>query len=190
MTLFSNHAFVAKLVTAASTAMLMMTSAQARETQEIGKLTANFGGETITQPTVVAKDKKSTFNTAFLFVQEVGFSALSLAGHTGGGQRLGIEADFHALQPGPKTPPINLTISYIPPRSKAYWTSDEAPKPAKIAFTTLEIKGDEGRAVGMYQAVLCHAASIGAEPDTKNCRPIEGTFDTKFFVEKPKPRRK
>lgn len=124
-------------------------------------------------------------STAFLFVQQTGFSSLSLAGYSDDNSRLGIEVSYLALQFIPETTPINVTISYSPPRpSKEFWTSDDAPNPATLIFTTFETKGNEGRVVGTYQAELCRAESIEAEPDTGNCRPIEGTFDSMFFVEK------
>lgn len=182
--MFSNYAFAAKLVTAVSALMLMMTPAHALNTEEIGKLTARFGGETITQPTVLVKGSEKE-STAFLFVQQAGFSNLSLSGYSGDNSRLGIEVSYFALQPTPETKPIDVTISYSPPRpSKEFWTSEGAPNPAKITFTTFETNGYEGRVVGTYQAELCRAESIGSEPDTGNCRPIEGIFDSMFFVEK------
>ncbi len=87
-------------------------------------------------------------------------------------------------QPGPQTAPIELTITYAPKGTKEYWTSMDAPTPGKITLTTLERKGNEGRAVGTFKALLCFAKDYSSGPDTKNCRPIDGSFDTKFFVEK------
>lgn len=182
--MLSHYVFAAKRVTAVSVLMLVMTPAQALTTEEVGKLTANFGSETITQPTVLVKGEEKG-NTAFLFVQQVGFSSLSLSGYSSDNSRLGIEVSYFALQPTPETTPTDVTISYSPPSpSKEFWTSDDAPNPATITFTTFDTNGNEGRVVGTYQAELCRAESIGSEPDTGNCRPIEGTFDSMFFVEK------
>lgn len=182
--MFANHAYAPKLAAVASTFLLITAPAQAFETEAIGKLTANFGGEAITQPTVHIKSGKEKSNTAFLFVQKVGFSSLSLAGYSPDNKRLGIDVSYMSLQPGPKTAQIEQTITYAPGGSTAFWTSDGAPKPARITFTTFETKGNEGRAVGTFEALVCYVKTPTAEPDTKNCRPIEGSFDTKFFVEK------
>lgn len=182
MAMIPNHAFAAKLVTAASALMLVTTPAQALKTEEIGKITATFESKTITQSTVLVKGKEKG-NTAYLLLTG-SFSNLNLAGYSKDNSRLGIEVDYLSLQPTAETTPLSVTISYIPPRpGKEFWTSDEAPTPAQITFTTFETQGEEGRVAGTYQAELCRAESIGAEPDTSNCRPIEGTFDSKFFVE-------
>ena len=182
MTNFSSKSYV--LTLAAMSPMMMLSTAQAFETQEIGKLKANFGGEKIEQPTVRVKSGKDDSNTAFLFVQKVGVSSLSLAGYSLDNKRLWIDVSYMSMQPGPTTAPMNLTITYAPAGDQGHWTSDEAPTPAKITFTTFESKGKEGRAVGSFKAQLCYAKNLGADADIKNCRPIEGSFDTKFFVEK------
>lgn len=179
-----NYAFAAKLGTVVCAFMLLIAPAQAMKTEEIGKLTANFAGETITQPTVLVKGEEKG-NTAFLFVQQAGFSSLSLAGYSADNSRLGIDVSYFSLQPTPETTPMDVTITYSPPRpSKGFWTSGEAPHSATITFTTFETNGNQGRVVGTYQAQLCRAESIGSEPDTDNCRPIEGTFDSRYFIEK------
>lgn len=184
MTIFSSHACAPKLAALVATLLLVVTPAQAFETEAIGKLTANFGGEAITQPTVHIQSGKEKSNTAFLFVQKVGFSNLSLSGYSADNKRLGIDVSYMSLQPGPKTAQIEQTVTYASGGSTAFWTSDGAPKPAKITFTTFETKGNEGRAIGKFEALVCYVKTPTAEPDTKNCRPIEGSFDTKFFVEK------
>ena len=45
MTIFSSHACAPKLAALVATLLLVVTPAQAFETEAIGKLTANFGGE-------------------------------------------------------------------------------------------------------------------------------------------------
>jgi hypothetical protein len=86
--------------------------------------------------------------------------------------------------PGPATAPINLTVTYSPKGNKQHWTSEDSPTPVGVTFSTLEIAGDEGRAVGIFAAMLCYAEDHETGGDPGNCRPIEGRFDTRFFVEK------
>ena len=172
-----------KLAAVVGTLLLATTAAQALDTEEIGKLKANFGGEKIEQPTVRVKSGKDNSNTAFLFVQKVGISSLSLAGYRLDNKRLGIEVSYMSMKPGTKTAPMDLTITYAPKGDKGHWTSDGASTPAKITLTTFENNGKEGRAVGSFKAQLCYAKTLSSGADTQNCRPIEGSFDTKFFVE-------
>ena len=164
--------------------MILTTPALALEIKEIGKIKANFGGETITQPTVLAQRNGKASPTAFLILPGAGISSLNLAGYSRDNKRLGLEVTYMTEQPGPKTAPIDLTITYAPKGTEEYWTSMNAPTPGKITFTTFERKGNEGRAVGNFKALLCYTKDHSSGPDAKNCRPIEGSFDTKFFVEK------
>lgn len=164
--------------------MILTTPALAFEIKEIGKIKANFGGETITQPTIIAKQGSKSSATASLIVPGGGFSALSFSGYSRDNKRLGLEASFKTERPEPQSVPYDLTITYAPKGTKEHWTSDGAPTPAKITFTTLETKSKEGRAVGTFKALLCYAKNHESGPDTKNCRPIEGSFETKLFVEK------
>jgi len=158
--------------------------ALAFETEEIGTLQATFDGESIVQPTVIAKSEDETSATAFLAVIGGGMSSLSLAGYTPDNKRLGIDATYMVEEPGPESVPIDLTITYVPEGTAEHWTSEEAPTPASITFTTFEADGDEGRVVGTFTAVLCHAEDYGSGADPDNCHPIEGSFDTRFFVER------
>ena len=181
----SKGALVPKLAGIISTLMILMTPALAAQSEEIGKIKANFGGETIVQSTVIAKRDGKASATAYMILPGAGVSSLNLVGAYGpANQRLSIELTYMTEQPGPKTVPIDLTISYSPKGTKEHWTSEDAPTPGKITFTTLERKGQEGRAVGTFKALLCYAKGHGSGIDTKNCRPIEGSFETKFLVEK------
>lgn len=173
-----------KLVVIISSQMLLAMPALAFEIEEIGKIKATFGSETIMQPTVLAKQGPESSATASLILPGAGFSALSFSGYSVDNKRLGLELSYKTERPDPKTVPYDLTITYSPKGNKAHWTSEGAPSPAKVTFTTLETKGKEGRAVGSFKALLCYAESLASDPDMKNCRPIEGSFDTKIFVGK------
>lgn len=163
--------------------MALAMPALAFEIEEIGSIKADFDGEAITQPTVLAKQEGKASATAFLFLPGGGMSGLSLAGYSRDNKRLGLEVSYMTERPDPQTVPIDLTITYAPKGTKEHWTSEDAPTPVEITFTTLETKGEEGRAIGTFKAILCYAENYDSGSDTGNCRPIEGRFETKIFIE-------
>lgn len=171
-----------------STALLLVllvfaTPAPAFEIEEIGTIEATFGDESIVQPTVLARDGDEASGTAFLFLGGGGFSSFSLAGYSADNRRLGLEVDYMTEEPSPETAPLGLTITYAPEGKQEHWTSEDAPSAPSVTFTTFEFADGEGRAAGSFAAVLCYAADYESGADTGNCRPIEGRFDTRFFVE-------
>ena len=172
-----------KISTLLFTLGALTTPALAFEIEEIGLLQATFGEESITQPTVIAKADGQISPTAFLNVLGGGFSSLSLTGFNADNTRLDIGATFQADVPGPQTAAFQLDIQFKTPKEKGYWTSDGATTAASIAFTMLAHDGTEGRAVGNFNGALCYAEDYGSDADTNNCRPIAGSFDTRFFVE-------
>jgi hypothetical protein len=152
------------------------------ETEDIGMIEATFNGEAITQPTVIARDGADAQATATLFL--IGpFSDLSIAGFSLDNRRLGVDVQYMSQQPGPETTPMSLTITYDPPGPGGLWTSDDAPAPPSVTVTTLQIEGEEGRAIGSFAAVLCYAEGYEAAADIANCHLIEGRFDTRIRVE-------
>jgi hypothetical protein len=169
-------AFLALLATA--------TPILAFETEEIGSIEALFDGETIVQPTVLARDGDEAQATAFMFLGGA-FANLNIVGYNSAdNKRLSVEVDYMAEQPGPQTAPMGVTISYAPRGGAVRWTSDGAPSVPAVTFTTLEADGEEGRAVGTFAAELCYSEDYEDEGDPANCRSIEGRFDTRFFVER------
>lgn len=168
-------AFLALLATA--------TPILAFETEDIGMIEANFDGENIAQPTVLARDGDEAQATAFMFLTGM-TAALSIAGYSTDNARLSVELDFMTEQPGPQTAPLGVTISYDPPGSGGFWTSEDAPSAPAVTFTTLEANDEEGRAVGTFSAQLCFAEGYEGGGDPANCRMTEGRFDTRFFVER------
>ncbi|MDM7931520.1 hypothetical protein [Tabrizicola sp.] len=157
--------------------------ALAFEIEEIGTIEATFDGESISQPTVMVRDGDVEQATAFLFLAGAGISAFSVSGYSADNKRLSVEVNFLAEDIGPATAPFGLTISYAPEGTALHWTSEEAPTPPSVTFSTLEIVGNEGRATGTFAALLCYAEGYESGGDPENCRPIEGRFDTPFFVE-------
>jgi hypothetical protein len=172
-----------KLAAALCTLVCFGSPIRAFEIEEIGTIEATFDGERIAQPTVMVSDGDVTQATAFLFLPGAGFSAFSMSGYSADNKRLSVEVDFMAEDIGPATAPFGVTISYAPEGTALHWTSEDAPTPPSVTFSTLEIVGDEGRAAGTFAALLCYAEGYESGGDPENCRPIEGSFDTPFFVE-------
>lgn len=172
-----------KLAPALCMFMGVASPALAFEIEEIGTIEATFDGERIAQPTVMVRDGDESQATAFLFLVGAGFSAFSVSGYSADNKRLSVEVDFMAEDIGPATAPFGLTISYAPEGTALHWTSEDAPTPPSVTFSTFEIVGGEGRAVGTFAALLCYAEGYESGGDPENCRPIEGRFDTPFFVE-------
>ena len=157
----------------------------ALEIEEIGRIEARFGDEDISLPTVIARSGGEADATAFMMFPGGGFADLSLAGVSMDSRaRLDLNLSYMSASPDLQTAPLSGDIAYTPAETSGYWTSEDAPTPAVITFTTLTIAGEEGRATGRFTAQLCFAEDYGAEPDPGNCRPIEGSFDTPFAVER------
>ncbi|WP_145953471.1 hypothetical protein [Oceaniglobus indicus] len=169
-----------KLALQMALAIAVTTPAAAWEVEEIGTITATFGDETMQQPTVIVTSGDEVSPTAYMIRTIGNFSSLNLM--TGDGNFV-IEADYMTHAPGPDTAPISAAVTYAPAGWTQMWLSDGAPEPLEVTFTTLEIEGDAGHATGTFRGVLCFADGMGAEADPGNCRAIEGTFDTPFFIE-------
>lgn len=155
--------------------------ALAWEVEEIGTVTATFADKTFERPTVIVTDGDDVSPTAYMILTVGNFSSLSLM--TGDGNFV-VEADFMTHAPGPETDPVSTNVAYAPEGWTQYWLSEGAPEPLEITFTTLTIEGDEGHAAGSFRGVLCFADGLGAEADPDNCRPIEGAFDSPFFIDR------
>lgn len=165
---------------------VLATPTLALEIEEIGRIDADFGGEIITQPTVRVTEGDEAESTAFLFDAGGGFSSLSISGYSPDRARIDISAEFYPEMPHADAQPIALEISYAPDGTAKRWvTLDEAADGGKIAFTTLKIEGDQGHVTGTFSGTLCYSEDYAGTPDANNCRPIEGSFDTPFTIEKP-----
>lgn len=160
------------------------SSVLAMEIEEIGSIDADFGGQAISQPTVIATDGDESSSSAFLFLPGGGFSSLSLSGFSMDNARLGIDLTYMSETPGPDTVPIDVTITFSPEGTGQHWTSQDAPSAVTIAFTTFAAAGEAGQVIGTFHAVLCYAEGYESEPDTTNCRPIQGSFDTPIVIER------
>ena len=163
--------------------LFLASPVMATEIEEIGTVQTTFDGESITLPTVLATRDDERSPTAYLFRQGAGFSHLTVSSYSPGNPRVFVEVDYFAETPGRETAPYFVAVIYDPPGTRQHWTSEEAPTPPSVTFTTLDIESDEGRAVGTFKALLCLAEDYGAEADLDNCRNIEGSFDTRFFIE-------
>jgi hypothetical protein len=164
---------------------VLATPALAFEIEEIGTIEATFDGESIAQPVVIARNNGDEDATAFMMSPGGGFTAFTLGGLNIDNMALGLVlgVEYFPSPPIPETVPVSVEITYKQTGDSGHWTSDEAPTAPSVTFTTLEFEGGEGRAAGSFAAVLCYAEDYGSGADTGNCRPIEGRFDTRFFVE-------
>jgi hypothetical protein len=66
---------------------------------------------------------------------------------------------------------------------RSFWTSGEAPEPARITFDRLDTEADDLHASGTFEALLCLVSDGDDEADTGICRPISGHFDTDLVRE-------
>lgn len=164
------------------TFVVLAAPAVAFETEEIGILQAAFDGKAIALPTLMVKSDDEEQAMAFLHIIG-GFSNLSLTGLGMDNARLDISAGFMFDTPSPNAPVFELTIDYAPTGTGQHWTSEEVPNPPTITFTTLEFDEVEGRAAGTFAGEVCYADGYGTDADPDNCKPIEGSFDTQFFME-------
>ena len=166
--------------------MIFATPALAMDAEQIGMLTATFGDVQIAQPTVILQDDGKDSSTAYLLQVGGGISALNFFGYMADNSRLDVSMTYMVDVPDATSAPIDMTIDYTAASAGgSRWTSDEAPTPPTITFTTLDFDGATGQAIGRFAGVLCFAETYGSEPDTGNCRPIEGTVDTRFVLEQP-----
>lgn len=153
------------------------------EIEEIGTLQATFNGQRIVQPTVIGNGEGKSGATAVLIQLGDDPSLLSLGGFSPDNKRLGINVTYTVEDPDLLTTPMDLTITYVPTGSVEHWTSEAAPSPPEITFTTLEVGAEKGHATGWFTGLLCFTEGYESASDPDNCRPIEGSFETMFFVE-------
>ncbi len=176
--------FVMKFTAVVCTLVLLAAPALALDIEEIGTIEATFDGKSIKQPTVLVRDA----NEATAYVSSPGggvFTSLIISGTTANlSLSLILETEFMGEpNPGPTSVPFSVDISYSPEGTTQHWTSWGAPTPPAMTFATLEIAGTEGRAAGIFSAVLCLAEDLDSEGDPGNCHPVEGRFDTRLLVE-------
>lgn len=80
--------------------------------------------------------------------------------------------------------PMEAEIMYLPTGMRPpFWTSNQTGTPVSVTFEELTLDGDTGRAVGAFTATLCMTEVITDNPDTSQCQPIEGRFDTQVMIE-------
>jgi len=163
--------------------LFLASPAMATEIEEIGTMQTVFDGEKIIQPTVLATQGDNRRPTAYLFRPGGEFSSLTVSSINPSKPRVFVVLDYFAETPGRDTAPMRVDITYASLPGTRHWTSEEVPTPPSVTFTTLEVDGEEGRAAGTFEALLCFAEDYGADADLDNCRKIEGSFDTRFFIE-------
>lgn len=156
--------------------------------EEMGRLNATFGDVQISQPTVLVSQGDQTSPTAYMINVGWVVSSLTFMGYSRSNEQLILEVEYMGLSPDAPVPtaqsaPVAASVSYAPTGNQNRWISEDAPSAPQFTFTTLEVDEKEGRAAGSFSAVLCYAESYASGPDLENCKPIEGTFETRFLVE-------
>jgi hypothetical protein len=146
----------------------------------IGQIEAEFDGETLSQTTVSYVDEGERLGTASL-TRFGGLTSLSIYGSEA--RQLSIEAMYTIATPDPSTAPLDMTISYFPSGITQFWTSEEAPQPARVTFDRLDLTSDAPHASGSFEAMLCQVSGLGQEADLGTCLPIKGRFDTALILE-------
>lgn len=146
----------------------------------IGQIEAEFDGETLSQTTVSYVDGGERLGTASV-TRLGGLTSLSIYGSEA--RQLAIEAMYTTAAPDPATAPLDMTISYFPSGMTQFWTSEEAPQPARVTFERLDTASDTPHARGSFEAVLCQVAGLGQDADLGKCLPIKGRFDTTLILE-------
>jgi len=150
-----------------------------QDLQKIGQIEAEFDGETLSQTTVSYQDQGKREGTASLMSLS-GYTSLSIFSVEG--QPISIEVMYSSTAaPDPTSRPMSITISYFPTGLTPYWTSEDAPEPARITFDRLDTAMDTPHASGTFDAVLCLVAELGEDADLGNCKPITGRFDTQLI---------
>jgi len=154
---------------------------------EFGRIEATLNGEARTWYTLSLTqggqtDASATFSTGS-FTSDLHMQAHPRPSFTST-DVLSIDLMYQgAYQPG--AAPMDIEIMYLPTGMQPpIWTSASTGTPVSVTFDELSLDGDVGRAVGAFSATLCMVETIGADPDTSQCQPIEGRFDTQVMIEK------
>lgn len=159
-----------------STLWLLAAPVSAQDMQTIGLIEAVFADETLSQTTVSYLDDGQRRATASL-ANVANLTALTI--QSADRTPVIIEAMFNSTEPGPQTAPIDVMIGYFPSGMQSYWTSEDAGEPAQLSFEVL----DDTQAIGTFEALLCFVPEGAEEPDTANCEPISGRFETALIRE-------
>jgi hypothetical protein len=155
--------------------LILALPALAEDFQTIGLIEAEFDGETLSQTTMSYLDDGRRLATASLNTQS-GISTLTIQGAEG--KPITIEVMFTGAEPDTQSNPMDLAIGYFPAGMRSFWTSEDASEPARITFDRLDTDVDNLHASGTFEALLCHVPEGAYEPDSGNCQPITGRFDT------------
>ena len=147
-----------KFIASCLVALAMTIPGLALADEEIGRIDAALGDDRISLPTIIATRGDEVSPTAYLLQIGGGMSSLNIQGYEPGKGQFIISLTYMKNVPEAQTPPIDMTIQYMPPDAGgSYWTSDDAPTPPQITHTTLALDGKEGRAVGTFAGVMCFA---------------------------------
>ena len=171
-----------------SVAILLASMTGTSFAGEFGRISAEFGGETREWYSISMEQGGEIAASARMSSGRL-TTDLHIQGHPGPSftttDVLSIDAMFIGKFADDATP-NSVEVLHLPEgMSGPFWTSEGAPTPASVSFELLETAaaGEIGRTVGSFMAELCRKVTVTAEPDTSDCRPITGTFDTQLLME-------
>ena len=173
-----------KSIAIAVTAALCIGTGAAAE--EFGRVEASLDGQSMTWVTLVITQGNETDASATFSVNRFA-SDLHIQGHPRPSfttsDVLSIDLMYRG-DIGPGTTPIEAEITYMPTGMRPpFWTSARSGVPVTISFDVLMLEGDVGRATGTFSGRICRTEILTDDPDTNDCRQIEGRIDTQVLIE-------
>jgi hypothetical protein len=74
---------------------------------------------------------------------------------------------------------MEASLSWWPDgMSEPFYLSEDSGTAPEVLLDALSLEDGAAAARGSFSAVVCRRDSMFAEPDTSDCRQVEGTFDT------------
>lgn len=170
------HRALAVAVLASVLALGCAPSASAVGTEVLGSMQARIDGEAGTWETLRAPSEGTA--TAY-YISTGPAKTISIQGHdpdAGSLMRNVLSLNLTVMGEGASAqmlgdPSVGL---YPEGLSGAFWQASAV----DIEWDRLELGEDGGHATGRFAATLCYQESTFSEPDTDNCRALEGEFDT------------
>lgn len=76
-------------------------------------------------------------------------------------------------------PMVDVSVSWWPEgMGEPFYLSQDSGVAPEIVFDVLTLEDGNSSAQGRFSAAVCRRDSMLAEPNTNDCRQVEGTFDT------------
>jgi len=157
---------------AAIVAALVVTAHPGVAQESIGSITATIDGEPLEWTTLAGGDGDEDYNTYLR--DHAGILDVSLMGFQPGpvSMRGAVQITF-VMMPGANEP-LDASVIYLPEGMRRSWMSLDSETPVMIDH--LEVTGSGGEVQGRIAGRICFKESLFAEPDTDQCKTIEGRF--------------